>query len=153
MAVQKNGKELRVISNNADPKRSYVEADCKCAMTNMVEGFCSSVIGTEFYRKAMLAKKLLLTRSNCHTLDRDNIRAQKDKCGIGMITEEFRYAVDQKFNVTHWPYIHNITNYVCVSSFFKDSYDNLSLKNAVPLFVQNFAQSLAVPVFLVLAFY
>ena len=62
-------------------KRSYV-------------GYCSSVIGTEFYRKAVRSKKLVYELSNCHTLDRENFRAQKDECGIGMKTEQWRYAVD-----------------------------------------------------------
>ena len=63
-------------------------------MTNETDGYCSSVIGTEFYKKAMRANKLILEKSKCHTLDRDNIRAQKDGCGIGLDTEEWEYAVD-----------------------------------------------------------
>jgi len=55
-------------------KRSYV-------------GYCSSVVGTEFHRKAVRSKKLVYELSNCHTLDRENFRAQKDECGIGTKTE------------------------------------------------------------------
>ena len=57
-------------------------------------GYCSSVIGTEYFKKAVRAKKLVYERSGCHTLDRDNFRAQKDECGIGIKTEQWRYAVD-----------------------------------------------------------
>lgn len=63
-------------------------------MNNQDEGYCASVIGTEFYKKSTRANKLVLDKSKCHTLDRDNLRAQKDDCGIGMLTEEWRYAVD-----------------------------------------------------------
>jgi len=94
--------------------RDKVEADCRCAMTDQTSGFCGSVIGTEFYRKAVRAKKLVLQRSDCHTLDRYDFRAQKDKCGIGRGNEEWRFAVDQSFNVTHWPYIHSSSSYHCV---------------------------------------
>ena len=90
-------------------------------------GYCSSVIGTNYYRRAVRARKLVLERSGCHTLDRDNFRAQKDECGMGMKTEQWRYAVDQHFNVTHWPYIQDFDNYHCVQKFFSDSYINLSL--------------------------
>jgi len=57
------------------PKRSHVEADCRCAMNDTDTGYCSSVIGTEFYSKAMRAELYVLGESKCHTLDRDNIRA------------------------------------------------------------------------------
>merc|ERR1712176_286303 len=94
-------------------------------------GYCSSVIGTEHYRKAVRARKLVYERSNCHTLDRENFSAQKDECGIGMKTEQWRYAVDQHFNVTHWPYIQDHDNYHCVNKFFRDSYINLSLDGSI----------------------
>ena len=42
-------KEFVIGQKDKFPKRSYVEADCKCAMTDAVQGFCSSVIGTKFY--------------------------------------------------------------------------------------------------------
>jgi len=46
----------------------------------------------------------MLLKSECHTLDRASIRAQKDGCGIGLGTE-WNLAVDLQFNITHWPYI------------------------------------------------
>ena len=51
----------------------------------------------------MEAKKLLYLASKCHTLDREDMRAQRDSCGIGDYTDEWRFAVDKQFNVTHWP--------------------------------------------------
>jgi len=100
-------------------------------MTNASEGFCSSVIGTLRYTNSVKAMKFVLEKSKCHTLHRDNLRAQKDDCGIGMGTEDWEYAVDSNFNVTHWPYIHAANNYHCVRNFFSDSFVNMSLKNAI----------------------
>jgi len=54
------------------------------------------------------------------------MRAQKDKCGIGMKTSDrWRLAVDKMFNVTYWPYVQVSTAYNCISLFFADSYFNL----------------------------
>lgn len=69
----------------------------------------------------------VLENSNCHTLDRHDIRSQRDLCGIGTEDEEWRFAVSLRFNVTHWPYIHTDKNYHCVQKFFTDSYINMSL--------------------------
>jgi len=74
-------------------------------MSDQTSGFCESVIGTDIYTKYAAAKKLLYEKSSCHTLDRENLRAHRDKCGIGDFTDEWRFAVDRQFNVTHWPYV------------------------------------------------
>ena len=64
------------------------------------------MLGTELYRRAMEAQAYILSESNCHSLDRTNTRAQRDQnCGIGKYSDEFRFAVDQMFNITYWPYI------------------------------------------------
>lgn len=100
-------------------KRSFVESECQCALSNETTGYCGTVIGTDYYTKAVRALRKVLQESKCHTLDRDNLQAQKDKtCGIGLNNEEWRFAVDQMFNVSYWPYIHNTTTYYCVQSFF-----------------------------------
>ena len=64
-----------VVGKDAPAKRSFVESTCKCAMSDKSTGFCSSVIGTEFYQKAVRAEKYVLSRSECHTIDRHNLRA------------------------------------------------------------------------------
>jgi hypothetical protein len=66
-------------------------------------------------------------------LDRDNLKAQRDKCGLGLLDDEWRFAVDQKFNVTHWPYIHSDETYFCVQKFFSDSYFNMYIEGAFRL--------------------
>lgn len=89
-------------------------------------------------------------------MDRNNMRAQKDNaCGIGTKNDEWRFAVDQVFNITYWPYIQvrnttleekkirdNAENkekviefpkdqrYLCIRKFFADSYDSLILEGA-----------------------
>ena len=70
-----------------------------------MKGYCGSVLGTDTYQKAVEAKRLIYEESQCHSMDRENMRAQRDICGIGDITDEWRFAVDQQFNVTYWPYI------------------------------------------------
>jgi hypothetical protein len=74
----------------------------------------------------------LLETSKCHTLDRNDLRAQRDSCGLGL-TDEWKLAVTLQFNVTHWPYIQSSQNYDCVGKFFSDSVINLSVDSAIQL--------------------
>lgn len=106
---------------------------CKCSLgqPNEPKGFCGSIIGTDEYKKALGALSKVLTASKCHTLDRDDFRAQKDQCGIGTSNDVWRFAVDKMFNVTYWPYIRISTVYTCTSQFFGDSWYNLNLDNAL----------------------
>lgn len=124
-------KKCQIIYEEDDPaNKGSVDVFCRCSMSDSTSGFCESVIGTETYAKAVRAKKLLYRESKCHTLDRENMRAQRDDCGIGDFTDEWRFAVDQQFNVTHWPYIQDNQIYHCVQKFFADSYINESLDHA-----------------------
>ena len=115
--------------------RSFVTNECKCSLDgDKASGYCASTVGTEKYGRAMLAKKIMLENSSCHTLDRENMLAQKDEtCGIGLGSEQWRYAVDQAFNMTYWPYIQNPDTYMCIRRFFSDSYDNMILSGATQL--------------------
>jgi len=99
-------------------------------MSDSQSGFCESVIGTDTYADAMSAKKTLYEKSSCHTLDRENMRAQREECGVGALNEEWRLAVDRQFNITHWPYVQDNQIYQCVQRFFSDSYVNESLDGA-----------------------
>jgi hypothetical protein len=69
------------------------------------------------------------SRDETHTLDRENLRAQRERYAVGD-TEEWSLAVNLKFNVTHWPYIHSAHMSECVQKFFADSHDNLSFSSA-----------------------
>ena len=92
--------------------RTFIPVDCKCALDDAIDrtnAYCGSVIGSIHYQKSVEAMKNVLFMSNCHTLDRKNLRAQKDSCGIGTDNDDWRFAIDKGFNVTHWPYIQNNT--------------------------------------------
>lgn len=96
-------------------------------------GFCQSVLGSETYADAVAELSNVLGSSKCHTLDRNDMRAQKDACGIGIKTDGWRMAVDKMFNVTYWPYVQMSSSYNCISLFFADSYYNLVRQNALSL--------------------
>ena len=59
------------------------------------------------------------------------MQAQKDDCGAGKNSDEWKLAVETAFNVTHWPYIQSSKNYKCVKEFFTDSISNLMIEAAV----------------------
>ena len=65
--------------------RGYVQVPCKCSLGGPKDkqGFCSSIIGHDIYQTAVAELANVLSSSNCHTRDRNNMRAQKDGCGIG----------------------------------------------------------------------
>ena len=88
------------------------------------------MLGTDPYSKYTSEMQLLFSKSECHTLDRDNLQAQQDTCNLSK-HEEWHLAVDLQFNVTHWPYIQSSANYDCVQKFFANSYTNLAIDSAV----------------------
>eukprot|EP00347_Sterkiella_histriomuscorum_P001527 403371691 len=92
-------------------KRGFVEVFCRCSLSqgnNQDNGYCGSVIGTDMYRQAMSSTRNMLEKSICHTLDRNDIRAQRESCGVGSINiDQWKETVDRQFNVTHWPYLHD----------------------------------------------
>lgn len=47
--------------------------------------------------------KLVLQKSLCHTLDRNDWAAHADVCGTGM-TDDWQDAVSKRYNITYWPY-------------------------------------------------
>jgi len=54
-------------------KRNIVQNQCKCALDgNLDSGYCSSLIGSLLYERAMSAKYYIMASSECHTLDRYN---------------------------------------------------------------------------------
>ena len=85
--------------------KDQITVNCSCALSDETSGYCKDVIGTDPYAKYARQMYYILSNSHCHTLDRDDVRAQRDSCGVGVLNEEWRFAVDLKFNITHWPYI------------------------------------------------
>jgi hypothetical protein len=63
-------------------------------------------LGQVIYQTAMEKLKKVLEYSNCHTLDRHNMRAQRENCGIGP-GEEIDDAVNTLFKINYWPYVNN----------------------------------------------
>lgn len=110
--------------------KDQITVNCSCALSDETSGYCKDVIGTDPYAKYARQMYYILSNSHCHTLDRDDVRAQRDSCGVGVLDEEWRFAVDLKFNITHWPYIQTPDNYHCVQKFFSDSFINMSLDSA-----------------------
>ena len=70
-------RDLTIFDPNQDllTTANHVQTNCRCAMSNTIEGFCESVIGTKFYEDAIKAEKEVLEKSNCHTRDRNSLMA------------------------------------------------------------------------------
>ena len=110
-------------------------------------GYCGTVIGTDIYTENIRLVKEMLSKSQCHTLDRDNLRAQKDDCGygdMGDIPKEewdpsmWENAVDALFKLNHWPYVNIENEHVktCIHETFSDSLLNLSKEGGLTITVQ-----------------
>lgn len=52
------------------------------------------MVGTDTYKKYTDKMNNIYNQSNCHTLDRDNLQAQRDLCGVNSITDDWKLAVD-----------------------------------------------------------
>lgn len=72
----------------------------------------------------------VLKASKCHTLDRDDMRAQKDICGIGK-TEQWMAAVEAEYRINHWPYVNAKKDTAkCFEKTLRDSPKNLAKDGA-----------------------
>jgi hypothetical protein len=91
---------------NVNELLEFVGTECKCALDGD-RGYCGEVIGTHAYTVALAEMRIMLKNSECHTLDRDNWRAQKDSCGVknDEDMENWTAAVDNDFNIKNWPYV------------------------------------------------
>ena len=110
-------------------------------------GYCGTVLGTDIYTQNIRLVKEMLLKSACHTLDRDNLRAQKDTCGQGILEEDeepqsaiWEDAVDALFKLNHWPYVNIETEHVrtCIEETFSDSLLNLSKEGGLTITAQAF---------------
>ena len=114
--------------------RSQVNVPCRCSLGGPTDpmGFCESVIGGKDYASALSSVSTMIQASNCHTLDRADLRAQTESCGIGPGTA-WTSAVNHLFNMTHWQYVQVSTSYQCVSNFFADSIQSLTTQLALTM--------------------
>ena len=125
-----------------------VEVPCGCALDGDTNhGYCQQVAGTEIYRNTTSSIKSLLTLSTCHTLDRDNYAAQKDRCG-GQNPSLWEETVRLVFNVTYWPLVQSNVTYNCIINLFSDSYENLNNQFALGLAFSNIATMVAMSMYL-----
>ncbi len=76
---------------------------CNCAL-NGNDGYCANILGTQEYRDAMSKLKTVLEASECHTLDRDNFRAQRDTCGVKP-GKDWDEAIDAMFKVKYHAWV------------------------------------------------
>ena len=110
----------------------YYEVGWKWSLSGST-GYCGSIVGTAEYKKFTAAMIQVNEGSSCHTLDRNNLRAQSESWGIGTSTDLWRYAVEKRFNVTYWPWIQTTSVLDCVNAVFGDSYTNLSKNSSMHL--------------------
>ena len=62
--------------NSYSSTRDFVQNDCKCALDGEKDsGYCSLIVGTEWYEKGVAAHQHMMSSSKCHTMDRYNLRA------------------------------------------------------------------------------
>eukprot|EP00347_Sterkiella_histriomuscorum_P000911 403374054 len=126
---QTNKCELNFLAEYPNPsknasQRKYQDflVECGCAMDGN-NGYCSQVLGTDIYRNAVQALRQVLQESACHTLDRNDFKAQRDTCGISD-KSVLDSAIDQLFNVNHWPLVQGDQTTNCIKSLFPDSLQN-----------------------------
>lgn len=93
---------------------------CECGYNN--KSYCplpSTVELTETMRNILI----LGENDKCNTLDRDNVRAQKD-CGLGAMVdyeEDFSDAVQSKFELQFWTYTRTDESLNCMKRVFPQS--------------------------------
>ena len=80
----------------------YITQQCQCGFDPTI-GYCPYPAQTELTKYISSLKKVLQV-SNCHSLDRYNLRAQSETCGMGPQIE-LKAAISMSFNYTQWPNI------------------------------------------------
>ena len=109
----------------------FFEYGCKCALDGD-SGFCGSVLGTKIMKDNVTHIKTLLADFQCHTLDRNDQRAWKDQCSNSN-HDLWTKAVEAKFMMNRWPYLHVERKRECIEQTFSDSPLNLSKDEAALL--------------------
>lgn len=79
--------------------------------------------------------KTVLEASECHTLDRDNFRAQRDTCGIKE-GRDWREAIDAMFKVKYHAWVQDDKVRKCVEDVFDDSPTNQARSASTRLLLQ-----------------
>ena len=66
--------------------RGFVNATCRCSLSEDKKltntGYCGSVLGTDLWQEYIMQKQFVLQNTQCHSADQNNLRAQRDACGL-----------------------------------------------------------------------
>jgi hypothetical protein len=76
--------------------------------------------------------KTVLEASECHTLDREDFRAQRDVCGIGS-GGDLDSAIKAMFEMKYHPWVQDGRVRNCIEEVFDDSLRNQQKMQAAPL--------------------
>ena len=90
------------------------------------------MLGTKIMKDNVIHIKTLLEDFQCHTLDRNDQRAWKDKCSSSN-HDLWTKAVEAKFMINRWPYLNVERKRECIEQTFSDSLLNLSKDGAAQL--------------------
>ncbi|TNV73756.1 hypothetical protein FGO68_gene11125 [Halteria grandinella] len=105
----------------------YLTQDCQCGFDPTI-GYCPYP-GQEELSKHINAQFKVLNVSNCHTLDRFNLRAQAETCGMGPQIE-LKAAISIAFNYTQWPFIQKESAASCLMPIHPHTEANMLLSGA-----------------------
>ena len=99
---------------------------CECALAQKSDidlGYCplpTQKITREYIEKI----KKVRYQDNCHTYDRESLNAQID-CGCGDYDSTLEDAVEARFKLYYYPYIHDTKVAECISNVVPDSKRNV----------------------------
>jgi hypothetical protein len=109
---------------NAEPERDFYETECRCALDGD-NGYCGTILGTPHYEEEISKVSNLLQSSQCHTNDRENFLAMRDKCSITK-TDEWDKAIQARYELNYWPYVQTESSVSsCLEDMFMDSPTNM----------------------------
>lgn len=107
---------------------------CQCSLDNgrsaIGQGVCALPGQAQYsaYTAAIVAM-LQNGASNCHTLDRRNLVAQKD-CGAGAESSTYQYwanAAQLEFNITNWAQVQDSDTANCLHQALATSYESMTM--------------------------
>lgn len=109
--------------------QSYITQACQCGFDATI-GYCQYP-GQQELTSYIQSIYPVYNASKCHTLDRFNLRAQAEPCGMGPQIA-LKQAVAIAFNITQWPYIQKAEAAKCILSIHPEAPNNLlNLNQAV----------------------
>ncbi len=115
-----------------DKPSSTVSEHCECTLSNEIaaietRGICplpEQSVMTKYVDSLLK----VLQNSECHTLDRRNLRAQVD-CGAGRAgsgyESKWREAVEREFNISNWAQVQSQKTATCLKQVFASSLESM----------------------------